>query len=120
MSGVKVAWSSFQLKDNDIRRQQIIQTPQQQLRRLANLPCHFDMRNLTERVNTGIGAACTLHVDVSVEDNHGGLSQLSHDGASVLLLLPAAVARAIVFEKQFKSDQGFDVKSKYSEARKSR
>jgi hypothetical protein len=77
------------------------------------------MGDLSERVDAGIRAAGPVDVDIAVEDNARGLSQLSHDGSSVFLLLPAAVSRAIVFKKNFESDQGFEANRKYSETRQS-
>jgi hypothetical protein len=63
------------------------------------------MGNLTEGVHPAIRAACAVDFHVTVKNNISGFAQFSRDGAGVFLLLPAAVARAIVFKKQFVSDQ---------------
>ena len=52
-------------------------------------------------MNAGIRAASAADLNLAVEEVFSRLSQFASDGASVLLFLPTAVARAVVFEREF-------------------
>src|SRR5262245_13404874 len=59
------------------------------------------MSHLSESMDTGIGSAGSLHLDVAVKHFRAGFSQLAHDGSRILLFLPAAVARAVILDQEF-------------------
>ena len=63
------------------------------------------MRHLPQRMNTRVGSTSSLHFKVGVNHSSDGFAQLTHDGARILLFLPAAVSRAVVFQEKFKVGQ---------------
>ena len=63
-----------------------------------------DVRNLAERMHTGVGASGSLHLDPGgIEHLLGGVQQFALYRPGVLLHLPATVARAFVFYVQLES-----------------
>src|SRR6202044_2307287 len=58
------------------------------------------MRHLTERVHTGIGAASAMHAHLFAADRfHSSFQRALHRWA-VLLNLPAAKGRAVIFDDE--------------------
>src|SRR5262245_41613124 len=100
MPGMEASRGLRQLENHDIGRQQIVHPSQDNIRFVTNRSADFDVGDLTERMDTGVGSAGALHLDIALEYFLSGLSQLAHHGASVLLFLPAAVPAAIVFEQE--------------------
>src|SRR5438128_9251472 len=50
-------------------------------------------------MHASVSAAGALHLHLFSEDLAGGLFQFAHDGPGVLLVLPAAVTGAVIFEE---------------------
>jgi len=86
----------------NVCRQFGVDAPPQRLRgqRLA----HVEMRDLPERVDAGIGSPRARELERLLADRGAnGALDLTLDGARVLLLLPAAVFRSRVFDRQLES-----------------
>jgi hypothetical protein len=56
------------------------------------------MSDLTECMNPGVRPSRALHFDVTAEDFSRGTPDFAHDGTGILLLLPPAVPRTVVFD----------------------
>jgi hypothetical protein len=98
MTRMKLSGRRLEFEDNDIRRQQVIHSPSDELRRMLYRRGDLHMSHLSEGVHSGVGAAGTLHFDFAPKHFPRGLSKLAHDRARILLFLPAAVASAVVFD----------------------
>ncbi len=72
---------------------------------------HPKMRDLTERVHTGVGAPRAADLDRSPRRAFERAPQLARHGARVLLLLPAAVAGSLVLETQAEARHGEDLRT---------
>jgi hypothetical protein len=59
------------------------------------------MSNLSQGMNARIGASGALQLDIVAEDFGCRLDQCSLDAPGILLGLPAPIARAVVFERDF-------------------
>src|SRR5215510_10399617 len=96
----------FDLQDVDVRRQPVIYGVEDLLRtgnvfRPASARREFQMGDLRQRMNSGVGAPRAADLDLSIEEIFSGLAQFAGDRARVRLLLPSAVARAVVFKGEF-------------------
>ena len=94
---MEIAGRTFDVENDDVRRQQIVKASLDNRRRLFNGRSNFQMDHLPQRVNAGIGPSRSLHVDVAPEDLARRVAELSHHRPRVLLLLPTAVPRTVVF-----------------------
>src|SRR5262249_29257341 len=61
----------------------------------------FQMGDLRQRMNSGVGAPRAADLDLSIEEIFSGLAQFTGDRAGVRLLLPSAVTSAVVFKGEF-------------------
>ena len=61
---------------------------------------YAQVRHLGAGVYTGVGTAGTLDFDIRAEEVLSRFAELALDGAGVLLLLPAAVFGAVVFQRE--------------------
>jgi hypothetical protein len=59
------------------------------------------MYDLTDRVDTGVGATRTENLNLRLEQLPRGVLHLALDGFCIVLYLPAAIARAFVFQLEF-------------------
>ena len=89
----------------DVRGKPIVQRAQELFgRRIAALGARRNpeskMRHLSARVDAGVRASSALQLDRCAQVILGRLAKLAHHGSGVLLLLPATVLCAIVFEYQ--------------------
>ena len=62
------------------------------------LPAHAKMRHLRPGMHAGIGTSRALNIHRAVEELLGGFTQLALYRSGVVLFLPAAILRAVVFD----------------------
>src|SRR5262249_38975669 len=84
---MKVPRSAIDLQDTDVRWKQMVEALKKNRRRLTNLPRHFEVCDLAERMNASVRSTSALQFDLRMEDGGCRLSHLPHDCARVLLLL---------------------------------
>src|SRR5262249_28244491 len=112
VAGVKAIRRLIDFDDIDVRWQAVVDGVEDLLRagnvlRPASARREFQVGDLRQRVDSGVRAPRAPDLDLAVEEILGGLMQFSGHGAPVRLLLPAAVTRAVVFEREF---PGFHMK----------
>ena len=99
MTGVEVSRCRGEFQYDDVRGQKVIEPFQDDVRFMANRSRHLQVHHLSERVDAGIGSAGAHDFNVALKNFFGRLAQFAHDGAGILLILPAAVAAAVVFQQ---------------------
>ena len=103
MASVEISRRALDVENRNVGRQQIIETAFDQVRGLPRPGIHFHVHDLSQRVHSGIGSSCALHIDVAHKYLLCRLLNLAHDRAGILLRLPAAVASAVVFQGDLES-----------------
>src|SRR5262245_38470281 len=104
---MEAVWSLLKGQDRNIGRKQIVETPFQDMHRIADLSRRLDVHHLAERVHSRIGSTGTLQVHVMIPKYLGNrLSHFPHHGAGILLLLPPAVPGAVILQDDFESGHG--------------
>src|SRR4051812_33259019 len=102
MARVKAVRDTVYGEHVDIGRQRVVDAAPQCFgrQRLS----HIQMRNLPQRVDTGIGASRSHELEALVADRFADRTfELALHGPRVLLLLPAAVARSGVLDRELVS-----------------
>ena len=98
--GVKAALDGLGGAHHDRGGQPVVERADQFASVAAWLVGHPEMGDLSESMDAGIGASGTLQFDLAAEEVLGSLAQGSLNAAGILLVLPSAVAGAIVLEGQ--------------------
>jgi hypothetical protein len=101
---MKHAARTLELENRNIGWKNFVHPALQFRRLLAHFRFDLKVHHLPQCVNSGIGPAGALHFKFSGKDLACGLAQFSHHGASVVLILPAAIPGAVVFENEFECD----------------
>ena len=109
VSSVKRTRHGLNPQHYDICGQEIVQASLHFPRRHSNLSIQLDVNNLAKGMDAGIGSACRLYLGVLLKHRHCSFSQFAQYSARILLFLRTAVARPVVFEKQFESVQAFSL-----------
>ena len=107
MARVKAAMDLRNFEDNDTGRKQVVQSALDEIRFMTNGNGDFDVCDLTKSVDAGISSAGALHFDVASKDVSRRLSKFAHHSAGIFLILPAAVARAVIFQQDFERGHPF-------------
>ena len=98
MTRVEAARNAFDCKNNNVSWKEIIQPAFDDVRSVLYRRCNLHMGHLPKRVNAGVRASRALHLDIAAEHLSRSSTQFAHDRAGILLLLPAAVPRTVVFD----------------------
>ena len=93
------------VENANVGRQALIQRPQNGVgRREATLRfglgTHAQVRHLSSRVDSGVGSPSGLNLHLGVKEILCCLPELPSHGPCVILLLPAAVLGAVVFQRE--------------------
>src|ERR1700694_4014188 len=80
--------------------------PQMRIEPVAKAPrhkmfCNIAMRDLPERMHTGVGAARAVNTNMLAADRLDRIFQRALHGSAIVLDLPAAVRRAVIFDDDF-------------------
>ena len=112
MAGVELVARFFDIQDADVGRQPLIERAQDFLRRREGALCRkrAHVRYLRDGMDTGIRAAGAVDFEVRTQEILGSLAELSLHGPGVVLLLPAAVFRSVVFERELPGFQFLSVR----------
>ena len=112
MTCMEAICNPLHIKDTDVGRQASIQPGAQ----FAGIGNPFDlgtqMGNLRECVHSRIRSSGSLRFDFESKECGGSLVQVALHGARVLLLLPSAVLRPVVLERQLPRDHLLQVRTK--------
>ena len=86
------------LEEMNVGRQRLLEPARELVDR--HRAARLQMRDLGERMDAGVGAARAAEIDAFAHRLLDRAPELARDRPGVLLLLPAAVARALVLERQ--------------------
>src|ERR1051326_9327011 len=95
--------TSLNVQNCNIRREQVVQAASNRFRRVLNGRGHFDVHYLSKSMNAGIGSPGPLHFKITLEYLLSGFPDFAHYGPRILLLLPAAIPRSVIFQDDFES-----------------
>ena len=109
VSSVKRTRHGLNPEHHDIGGQEIVQASLHFPGRDSHLPIELDVNDLAKGMDAGIGSAGRLYFGVLLKHRRRSFAQFSQQSARILLFLRTAVARPVVFEKQFESVQAFSL-----------
>src|SRR5262249_54605908 len=101
---MEISRSLFDIQNDDVGRQQIVESLSNDVGIVTYRSGKLDVHHLSEGVNARICSSGALHVYFGLKNLTRRFSQLTHNCARVLLVLPATVFRPVVFQQDLERD----------------